>query len=439
MEPMRVRRWPWSEWISREFWLRNRTLGDLGIVAAENALQKLLNFVLFVIVARRLGPDAFGLFSFAITSIVFLNVLMDLSMENSVIRFSGQYPETRDYFFGLYLLLKLGTTAVLLVTAVLAGPALAVLFKKPEIVNIGWVIAVGCGIEGIRAVSLTYWQSQEAFLPRATLNVGAALVRLVAVAGLLWFAGNDPRLLSLAFALSGLVVVLPFGGQLWRMLDALRRIRLSRECWREIRHYSQWLATGALAWNLMSRLDFYLVTALFSFEAAGWYSAGGTLAAALGVLQLIFNKVLMPKVSRYTCWDQLDRYLRKATLCGIVVTGACLLLLLAGHELIRLALGPEYLPAVGVFRILLLSSLCTFWNSLYALPFYTLGRTKQVTVGAYLQIFIFLACLFPWRQWQGATGVAWARLTSDLLFLAYVVCALYRLRRECHVPREAFS
>ena len=83
--------------------VRSKTFADLNIVLFDTILSRGINFVLFLLIARTLGPERYGLYSLITVSILFLVSFFDFGVENVAVRFSGKYQNERESIFGIYL------------------------------------------------------------------------------------------------------------------------------------------------------------------------------------------------------------------------------------------------------------------------------------------------------------------------------------------------
>ncbi|NOZ68862.1 MAG: oligosaccharide flippase family protein [Deferribacteres bacterium] len=406
--------------------IRKETLRHLGIVFAENVLSRGLNFILIVLVARELGPEKYGLYSFVTVSILFLGVFLDFGMENTAVRFSGKYGDKREGIFGVYFIFKSAMLAALLFLILLYPRALALLVNKPLVEKYLLIIFIGCVMESYQYVITTYLQSLERFTARAVINAGVFLVRLVSIFVLLQMSVPDIRTVSFFFALSGLPFVLVCSGYFAGFFRSLFSYNISRDMLKEILHYAKWIAAGSVAMNIMTRLDFYVIVSFLSFREAGLYNSAFQLVSPLMVVSLVFGKVFLPKVSKYTELSRIKAYIRKAAAAGAVVSLMLILVLPFSRDVILFVFGREYSDAFGVFGILLVSYVFTLWNVMFGIAFYSMGYSKYMTMGAYVELVIFAACSFILVPRLGMEGAAWSRMIASAGYLGAVVLFMYR-------------
>ena len=98
--------------------------------------------------------------------------------------------------------------------------------------------------------------------------------------------------------------------------------------------------------------------------------------------------------------------------------------------MVTILLGRQYAPSAVVLQILLIANVFTFWNVLLSILFYAMGKANIMAVGAYLQLAVFVAVAFAFPRTMGMTGVAWSKLISDGVYLAWVLYYLPKVMRE---------
>ncbi len=414
--------------------IRRETLRHLGIVFAENVLSRGLNFILIILVARELGPEKYGLYSFVTVSILFLGVFLDFGMENAAVRFSGKYGDKREDIFGVYLIFKSAMLAALFFLILLYPRAIAMLVNKPPVEKYLLVVFIGCVMESYQYIITTYLQSLERFAARAVINAGVFLVRLVSIFILLEMSVSDIRTVSFFFALGGLPFVLACSGYFIRFSRNLFSYNISRDMLKEMLHYAKWIAAGSVAMNIMTRLDFYVIVSFLSFREAGLYNSAFQLVSPLMVVSLVFGKVFLPKVSKYTEISLIKAYIGKAARAGAVVSVMLIAVLPFSGDVILLVFGEKYSEAFGVFGILLVSHVLTLWNVMFGTAFYSMGYSKYMTMGAYIELAVFAGCSFILVPRLGMEGAAWSRMIASAGYLGTVVLFMYRkihLYRGC--------
>jgi len=410
----------------KEF-VKKKTFRDLNIVFIENIFSKGFNFILIILIARTLGPEQYGIFSFVTVSILFLNMFLNFGMENTAICFSGRYNNKSYEIFGAYFLFRTATLIILLLFILFYPTLTATLLSKSQIEKLLYIIFIGCVVESYQYVITTYLQFQEKFFLRAVINAGVYLIRLLSILILLRLSISDVRIISLFFALGGVPFVLAFAKYFVVFLKKFTSNGIGGNLFKEILHYAKWIIFAAVATQIMTRLDFYVVTALLSFREAGLYNSALQLVFPLAILQMVFSQVFFPKVSKYTNIKQIKDYISRIALLGFIVLIIVILSLPFCRSIVLLLFGNDYLASSGVFKLLLISSLFTFVNVMLSLVLYALGYSRYMAVGSYIHLGIFILFVFSFIQKWGMMGVAASKLIADIGYLVFVCVYLGKI------------
>lgn len=408
-------------------WVNKRTFFNLSVVFLENILSRGLSFVLIIIIARTLGPESYGIYSFVTISIIFLSMFLDCSMENVALCFSGKYQTKREEIFSVYFLFKTAMLAILSIIFLLCPSLITHLLNKSETEKYFNIILIGCVGESYLYIITTYLQSLEKFVFRACINIGLYVVRFMCILILLKLSVSDVKTLSIYFAMASIPFVLYFTKQFVIFLKRFVVYRISKNLLKDMFHYAKWMIAGAAAMNIMTRLDFYVVTSLLSFHDAGIYNSAFQLFLPLSLIPFAFGKVFMAKLSKYTQFDAIKKYLRKVVVAGSVISVLTILMLPFCRDLILFVFGDRYLEAVNIFKILLFSFIFTLWNVMFGIVFYSLGHSKFMAIGAFIQLLIFSVFAFVFVPKYGMVGAALSRVISDAAYLGVVIILLTRI------------
>lgn len=182
------------------------------------------------------------------------------------------------------------------------------------------------------------------------LNVSTTLLLLAAVLGL---SSLSPAGM-LAISLAGPLLA---GGLLLVRLSRLSGWAWSRELLLRGLQYGWRPYLLSLAGFAVSRTDLFVVTSRLGPTEAGHYSVALTLAGIFGTFPAIVGQVLFPRLGATpdlaARWRETGR--TALWLTGLVAVAAAIVALLAG-PLVQLLFGAAFLPAVPVFRGLLVGA-----------------------------------------------------------------------------------
>ncbi|GBD95569.1 MAG TPA: hypothetical protein ENG83_13860 [Nitrospirae bacterium] len=405
--------------------LKSKTVTDFYIVLADRVLSRGINLVLFLLIARTLGPEKYGIYSLITVSIIFLVSIFDFGAENIAVRFSGKYQDKRESLFGIYLLSKTAIAILLFVLITIFPQLIIKLIHKPDVQKYLFIILIGFVIDGYRFLMAIYYQSLEKFIIMALINIASFLLRLTAIFSLLQLSINDVKTIALFFSLSGLPVVFFFFKKYFSFFRALMSSKIDRSMMVEILDYGKWIVLAALPISLMMRLDFYMVTSFATFEEMGLYNSAVQLVSFFAYIPGVFGTVFLPKASKYKDFARMQLFVKKIIKIGIPITILILGVIPFSEYLIPFILGEKFVESIPFFQVLLCGFLFSLWTTMFGTVFYSLGKSKYMTLGAYMQLFVFICSALILTPSFGITGIAWSKVLARASFLILVVYILF--------------
>ncbi|VXC32838.1 Membrane protein [Burkholderia sp. 8Y] len=327
-----------------------RALTNIVWLGLERLTQIAVAIVISGLLARYLGPDAFGKWQYANTLLlVIAPITWVCGAEILVPTIVAKPPAQTGAVLGSAFVLRMSVSVVALlltwtwiaaggvdplVGAMLAGLAVTLLFREPFI-----------GVINAWLQSMTYSKPQL-IASMCTAIVKAALVyMLVCMAA---HAASFGWLWALEAAAIGGALVLYYmrrhGGTLgWRFDRAL------------FKHFASagtvfWL--GLICMYLFLKLDRLMLAHRVSFAELGLYSAAQQLNENWIALALMLSQTIAPAfVYRVQETPRLKRNLLRlfAMTAALMIAGAAVLDALAGFIIARV-FGPNYAGAAGIFR-----------------------------------------------------------------------------------------
>jgi O-antigen/teichoic acid export membrane protein len=325
---------------------------------------------------RYLGPEAFGLYSFAdsfaITCVGFLSLGVDSYVQKEI---PVRPAHASDFFGGVMVLrLLLGIPALLILQELLA------LGGRPAEAHL-LVLAFGS------AYLLTIFNASFGALLQANTKVDGLAVTNVLIK-VLWAAligvgmacGASVVLLATAFVVSEAVKSLVLGRVVRRDLGLV--LRVDRQATWAVIVASLPYYTNAVALSL-NRLDVTVLTFMTgSDREVGYYGAASNLSGLALMLAPLLASVLLPLMSRAHARSsaELDLVVSQAAR-GLVELALpiALFLALGADYWVRLAFGAQYAPAAASLRALAPQFVFTYVAALLSMTLMVRGRGWAMT------------------------------------------------------------
>ena len=185
-----------------------------------------------------------------------------------------------------------------------------------------------------------------------------------------------------------------------------------------------WLWLANLCAMLATSLDVLVLNRRGDLAAVGAYALALSLATRLDVVNSSLYTVLLPATATLNEPGAVRRYLRRGLLRSALIALALLPTLALAGPFIRLFYGPQFEPAVGLFRLLLAVVIFdVFATPVLLLPL-AFGRARVIATADGLRALTLGLSALALVPGFGAVGAAVARLAARLVGLGYVLVAL---------------
>jgi len=417
---------------------RNTAMNLVGRIA-----PLLVAVVTMPYVIRRLGPDRFGLLALAWMVVGYFG-LFDLGIGPATTKFvaellgKGEIEKLPEL---VWTALASQTCFGLVAGVLLAGvsPLLADRLLKipPELhAQARWIfliLAVALpvdfatgSLQGVLAASQRFDLLNALGIPSSALNY---LLPVVALA--LGFGLPAIVFLLVLARVAGFAILLVLCARLY---PALRRVRFNPRLVRFLLGYGGWITVSGAVGPILVYFDRFLIGALLSIAAVGFYTPPYMIATKLWILPSSLTSTLFPAFSASAGrgdneWIR-NALVRSLKLLLLTVGPAALLLIFFARPLLTLWLGPKFASEGTV--VLQVLTVGVFVTSLAYVPCNLLQGIGRPDLTAKFHLFelpvhIGLAWFLVTRFGLPGAALAWtARNTLDLLMLVVGACRVTR-------------
>jgi len=330
---------------------KSRVVRGMGWSAVQVGGGRLISFLVFPVLMRLLGPEAYGLVAGAGVFLALLDVFSDVSFGAAIEQRRELEPDHLDSIFWAFLALGVLLTALSVVAAPWVSRFLDMDDLTPVLrwLSLGFLLQMVSGVQ----VSLRRRELQIKELTRINLSAAAAggIVGVtLAFAGFGVWALVGQRLLMRV-----LTVV-----QLWLSSEWQPRWRFSWSHLREMSGFGLSVMGNRLLNYLNRQFDQLLVGRVLGQVALGYYFSASRLhTMAINMLVGTFSQVAMPAFSQLQ--DDPPRFRRAfAKACRyttMVAFPVFVGLSLLAHELVTVVVGEQWLPVVPAMQVLALTGI----------------------------------------------------------------------------------
>ncbi|MCX6639930.1 MAG: flippase [bacterium] len=386
---------------------------NLKIQALTQTISRGLGFLFFLVAARRLGAEQFGILSFALSLGAIISIPMDSGLDPLLTKWTarGEF-NLAQAALKIRLLLSTGILMIFTFVAGWIAPQDILLLG-----SIGFYYAALINIQshtsyfrGLNKMHLETW----VFSIQKLLAILFILVLLhpnsqAATAGILLAASG-----VCAFMVCRLIVGI-HKLEFMSFTSAYRSEIGSH--FRSIFKEALPLILVLIGWNLYFKVDVILLKAFVSDDQIGYYSTAYKLLEGINIFPSIFLAALFPALAKQSITNPLQaRKLFRKALWILVPTSIVILTIveLSCPLIIETLFGSEFTASISLLRVLVISILAIF-------PGYLVTQTLIAYDKNLLYAGIALACaglnvvlnllMIPPL---GALGAAWATVITEV-------------------------
>jgi len=404
-----------------------RYLANTSWTLAERVIRILVSLFVGILIARYLGPEHFGILSYAISFVALFSSIATLGLDEIVIRNLVEARDPKDKILGTSFVLKgVGASALILVVY----GAMNLTSSEKNTNSLILIIAAGSLFQPLNVFDL-YFQSQvlarftsSAQLFSLILSSGARLLLIIFKASLVWFAWA----IFFENALLGIGLLLFYRKQALK----IRSWRFSKELATKLLHHSWPLMLSGMAIMIYMRIDQVMIKEMISNEAAGNYAVAVRLSEAFYFIPMAICGSLFPAIldAKKIGLEVYTRNLQK--LYDLMVWLAVAIAIptaFFAEDFITLLLGAQYASSASALRIHVWAGVFVFsgvasgkWLVAENLQTYSFYRTFA---GAVVNVLLNLI-LIPI---MGINGAALATVASYCI-AAYLSMAFFKHSRR---------
>jgi len=389
---------------------------------------KQIVMVLFsILLARVLGPSAYGIVAQAIVLMTLMSLLLDQGVSAALI----SSPKVSSQLAGAASSLNLLLALVLAGATIAFALPIANFFETEELVHILWVLSIAIVLKALAIVPRMLLSRSLNFRAQAVADLSAAIVGGVSALGLALNGWGFWALVAQIIIVDGLTAVM--------LLIAARpplpngRLDLLRE--------TAGFSTRVFASNLIAytvqNLDNVLIAKFLGTGSLAYYSLSyRVLTTPVQMAGQVVTRVLFPAVSRirHSGGDVTAVIARSAQSISLLTFPAMALVAASANQSVPLLLGAQWIPAAPVLSILAIGGARQSVTTLNSAVMMGMGRADVALKFSLVAAFVQISGIIVGLQF-GIIGVA-AGLTVAGFVVTPIICvlqkriALFQYRRQ---------
>ena len=393
-----------------------------------------------LIAVRVLGPEQFGVFTLALAAASFVQLLLDTTVEEALVKYGFRYTETGDWgrlrgLFRAGLAIKWGGGALATLVVLALVPFADALFGQPELTAplvVAAFIPLAQAPEGIAGASMIVAGRYDL---RALFGGLAMVLRLIGVAVGVQYGVTWAVVGILAGQIVGSFASGYAGHRLYARYPSAAAIGLRRDR-PELFGFVLKSGIGTSLVSMRNTLTPLALGIVAPITQVGYFRAAQAPITGLEALSAPVRLILLTEQTRDVeqgriaeTYRTLRRYVLGASAIALVLAPVAWALM---PWLVRVILGTQYIPATDAARILLLAAclrLVLGWTKSFPV---SIGKPGLRIVAHTVEIVTLLPLVLLLGAEWGATGAAAGVLAATIAFACAWAVLLVRLRREHH-------
>ncbi len=397
-------------------------------------LQKILSFVYFSYIARQIGEESLGKYTFALSFTVLFSILIDIGLTPVLIREVARRREDAQRYLGAIMSLKLVLAAV---SYALVLVAINLLHRDALTTELVYLAGLGMLLD---TMTLSFYAIFRAFQNLKYEALGTILNKVIVfTAGIVGLQlGMGPRFLILVIVVGSFFNFCYAGGLLLWKARVKPRFGWQPDVLRPLVKIALPFFIAAVFTTVYAYSDSVLLNLLAGDRFVGWYAVSYKLTFAFQILPIAVGAAIFPAMSAYFVSSRqlLAKSFERASYYLVVVAVPLALGIFALADPIILTVYTKAFEASIVpLQILILSLPFIFLNFPIGSLLNAANRQRQNTINIGIITVVNIALnvlLIPRFTFNGA---AIASLISSVLLFAL---GLYQVTRVVDVRKLFF-
>jgi|GEM_PF-1772159 len=430
------------DFLSREsgarFLKEHPQITSIFIVLCGNVFNNAVTFVINILLAKKFGPEGFGIFSLAVSVMILVNIISDIGLSLTLVRFFNLYDKDTERQNLLLLSLFLFRLIIITLLVILAFPLGAAIARLMGVGGyhralFSLAIITG-GIFTLWAYFQNFQQAHRRFRRLTAFILGYGLLRILIFSLFMAYTHT----LENAYAYISLytipVFIITFIGisSIFSRIIYVKSFNVPRlyEVLKKALNYSKWVAISSVFYNSILRVVQFVLAARSSKYELGVLSAGFVFTVAFLTLNMALRTVFFPHVTAFEETKDMKEHLSRVKKFSPVYALLGFLFIFALAVIQRSFLGIEYQHALPVFIISSIALAATIFMGLISMLVHTLMHPEVDAVVNIVRLIAAALLVYVLAPRFGAIGGAVSYAVAIVFGELYLILFVSRKVHE---------
>ncbi len=371
-----------------------------------------ISFFIGAWLARYLGPENYGIISYAVAFVGLFTFIAYLGVHNILLRDLVKYPERKNELLGtsFWILFISSTVAFFLIV-------LAAFLFEPTALNRGLIILYAStflwsafGIISIFFQSTV--QAKKNVLAAVISGIVASILKIILIItgkGIIW--------LMAIFVIESLVILVLYISNYRKSGYKLSDWKFNRELAKQILSGAWLLALAAAAGYIFLRVDQVMIRNFLNETSVGLYAAALRLVEIWYFIPGIICASLFPAIINAKKTEEkkyLSRLKKLYILLGGIAVLIAIFLSVFSYRIVTLLFGSAYIESAAILKIYAWSGVGYFLNVGFYQFFLAENRLKAIFYFYLFLMIINIVLNYVFISRFGLMGAAWATMIAYL-------------------------
>lgn len=375
---------------------------------AEQGVKIVSAVFVGIYIARYLGPEQFGLLSYAIAVVAVLAAITRLGMDSILVRELVVHPEDKQQYIGTAFGLML--IASIIGVVIVAG-VIGLIESDPQTKIYIWIISVGLIFQTLLVIDYAFQSQVKAKYSSIAKSVALSLSALIKICLVIFHADLLLFVLSYAFdhvliALSLLIMYLTKQQPSFLFIFNAKLVKpLLKSAWP--------MVMSAVSIILYMRIDQIMIKNMLDSEQVGLYAAMTRVYEGWIMIPVILCASLLPAIVKMKSISQIQYEKRLILLFSIVFWLSMIVAVITAlfsDVIINLTFGSEYAAASSVLVVIMWSSSFAALGSVTYRYLIAENMEKKIAVRTFVALAVNVTLNFILIPLYGIEGAAVATL-----------------------------
>lgn len=392
-------------------------------LGAFRLFTRVLSFLRTIIIARILSPSQFGVYGIA----TLLLSLIEILTETGINVFLIQKKEDIDKYINTAWIVSIIRGFLISAVIIASASFVSDFFRNPEVFPLLMLISVVSFIRGFINPSVVKFQKELNFNKEFYYRSSIFLIETIFSILLVLIMKNPIALIYGLLAGAIFEVIISF-----KFIKPVPTFNYNGKIFKEIISRGKWVTGAGVFGYLFQNGDNMVVGRVLGTGPLGIYDMAYSISTLpLNEISDIVARVTFPVYVRIS--DDKKRlrraYIKTILLTALFALPLLLLFLLFPQQLILLFLGPNWIQAADILRVLAVFAMLSILGSPTGAVFYAVKKQKYLTVISITSFVVMIASIFPLIHQFGLIGAGMAAVLGSLATVPFLIYFLVKVFR----------